>query len=161
MSGETPTSQETVQHQAATDGINLMGGESVLENRRPSWTLWWKHLAVAVLVLLAGLGGDAAIGGILVAGIIVGYVVFSRAQSRYIVTDERIQGKVGLLSKKSMEYRISDLRSIGTSRSFFEQLVGHGTLEFQAGANNKLVWHGVPDHQDVANTVREKQRDYE
>lgn len=161
ISGQAATSQEHVQHQADTDGITLMEGESVLENRRPSWTLWWKHLTVAVLVLLAGLGGDAAAGGILVAGLLVAYVVISRAQSRYIVTDERIKGKIGLLSKTTMEYRIADLRGIATSRSLFEQLVGHGSIEFQAGTTTYLVWHGVPDYEQVANTVREQQRKYE
>lgn len=161
MSGKTSTRQGQAQHRAKTDGIALMNGESVLNNRRPSWTLWWKQLALAVLVLLGGLAGDAAVPGIVVAGLIFGYVVFSRAQSRYIVTNERIKGAVGVLSKESMEYRIADLRSLATSQSLFERLVGHGSLEFQAGANNKLVWHGVPEYKEVANTVREQQRRYE
>lgn len=160
MSGETVTG-ERVEHHAETDGINLMEGESALENRRPSWTLWWKQIGLAVLVLLGGVGGDAAVGGIVGAGLIFGYVVFSRAQSRYIVTDERIKGKIGVLSKTEMEYRIADLRSIASSQTLFERLVGHGSIEFQAGANNKLVWHGVPEYKDVTNTVREQQRQYE
>lgn len=156
MSAETANSRD-VQHQAETDGIQLMEGESVLQNRRPSWTLWWKQIALAVLVLLGGLAGDAVIGGVLIAG----YVVFSRAESRYIVTDEPTKGKVGVISKSSMEYRLADLRSLATSQSLFEWLVGHGTLEFQAGANNKLVWHGVPEYKAVGNTVREEQRKYD
>lgn len=160
MPGETATGGQ-VEHHAKTDGVTLMEGESVLENRRPSWTLWWKQIGLAVLVLLAGIGGDAAIGGIVGAGLVFGYVVFSRAQSRYIVTDERIKGKIGVLSKEEMEYRIADIRSIGSSQSIFERLVGHGTIEFQSGANNKLIWHGVPEYKEVTNTVREQQRQYE
>ena len=94
---ETATSSETVTHQASPDGINLMQGESVLQNRRPGWSVWWQQIALAVLVLLAGVGGDAAMGGLLVAAVIFGYVVLSRMQSRYIVTDERVKAKVGLL----------------------------------------------------------------
>lgn len=161
MSGETATSTERPQHQAETDGIQLLEGESVLENRRPSWTLWWWQIGLAVLVLLIGVGSDAPIGAIVAAGLIFGYVVLSRANSRYIITDERIKGKIGLLSSKTMEYRISDLRSLATSQGIFERLVGHGTLEFQAGANNKLIWHGVPDYEQVAHTARERQRAFE
>jgi uncharacterized membrane protein YdbT with pleckstrin-like domain len=112
-------------------------------------------------VLIGGLAGDAPIAGIVITGIIFGYVVYSRSESRYIVTDERVKGKIGVISTTTMEYRIADLRSIGTSRSLFERLVGHGTIELQSGAKNKLIWHGVPDHEQVANTIREKQRDYE
>lgn len=161
MSSEVGTATEHAQHQASTEGIALMEGESVLENRRPGWTLWWKHIGFAILVLLVGLGGDAAVAGIAVAGALIAYVVVARSMSRYIVTNERIKGKVGLVSKQTMEYRIADLRSIMTSQSLFERLIGHGTLEFQAGANNKLVWHGVPDHEQVGNTVRKQQREYE
>lgn len=163
MSGEPATSEGQVEHRAATDGIQLMQGESVLENRRPSWTLWWKQIALAVLVLLAGLasGSEGIIGGVVIAGAIFGYVVYSRAESRYIVTDERIKGKIGVLSKSEMEYRIADLRSIASSQSAIERLVGHGTVSFRAGANNELVWHGVPDYNEVTNTVRERQRAYE
>lgn len=161
MIGEVETTGEHARHRSSTEGIALMEGESVLENRRPGWTLWWKHLGFAMLVLLVGIGGDAAAGGILVAGALFGYVVLARSKSRYIVTDERIKGKLGLVSKTTMEYRVADLRSIKTTQSVFERLIGYGTLEFRAGANNRLIWHGVPDHEQVANTVREQQRKYE
>jgi uncharacterized membrane protein YdbT with pleckstrin-like domain len=158
---ETTTASGNVQHQADTDGINLMQGESVLQNRRPSWTLWWKQIALGVFVLLAGLGGDAAAGGILVGGGIFAYVVLARIQSRYVVTDERVKAKVGLLSKASREYRVADLNSLSTSQSIFERLVGHGSLTLRTASNDEIVWHGVPDYQDVANSIRQEQRKYD
>lgn len=161
MSSEVGSNTEGIQHQAPTEGIALLEGESVLENRRLGWMVWWKHLGFAVLVLLFGLAGDAAAGGIVVAGLILGYVVLARSKSRYVVTDERIKGKVGLLKKETMEYRIGDLRSLKTEQSLFERLFGHGTLVFESGANNRLKWHGVPEYEQVANTVREQQRNYE
>ena len=161
---QTATSEETGQvhqHQEETDGINLMQGESVLANRRPSWSLWWKPIGLAVLVLLAGVGGDAAAGGIVGAGLIAGYVVLSRMQSRYIVTDERVKAKVGLISSVTREYRIADINSLTTSQSIFERLLGHGTLTFRTASNDEIVWHGVPEYDQVAHNVREQQRQYE
>lgn len=161
MSSEVGSNTEGIHHQAPTEGIALLEGESVLENRRLGWMVWWKHLGFAALVLLFGLAGDAAAGGIVVAGLIVGYVVLARSNSRYIVTDERIKGKVGLLKKMSMEYRISDIRSLETNRSLLERLFSHGTLRFRAGTNNEIAWHGVPEYEQVANTVRQHQRKHE
>lgn len=97
---------------------------------------------------------DGAVGRLILAGLVFGYVVFSRAQSRCVVTDERIKGKIRVISSKPIEYRIEDARSLATSQGLLERLVSHGSLEFQAGANNKLVWHGVTDYDQVANSVR-------
>lgn len=158
---ETASVNDTVQHRADTEGIDLMSGESVLQNRRPGWSLWWKQIAFAAFVLLAGLGGDAAAGGFFIGAIIFGYVVISRMQSRYIVTNERVKAKVGILSKVSREYRIADLNSITTSQSIFERLLGHGSLVFRSASNDEIVWHGVPDYTAVGNTIREEQRKYD
>lgn len=170
MSGETTNAQQnraqgetgrSTQHEAKTDGIDLMQGESVLENRRPGWSLWWKQLLFGAFVVLAGAAGDAAGGAILIGGIIFAYVVISRMQSRYIVTDERIKAKVGILNKVSREYRLNDVQSLSTKQTLFERLFGHGSLTFRTASNDEITWHGVPDYSDVGNTVRRMQRQYE
>lgn len=158
---ETATTNEVSTHQAKTDGLDVMQGESVLQNRRPGWSLWWKQIGLAVLVLLVGVGGDAAAGGIFAAALIFGYVVLSRMQSRYIVTDERVKVKVGLLSKVAREYRIADVNSITTSQSIFERLLGHGSIAIRTASNDEIVWHGVPEYKEVAGSIREEQRKYE
>jgi uncharacterized membrane protein YdbT with pleckstrin-like domain len=158
---ETTTSTVTVQHQEQTDGINLMEDESVLINRRPGWSLWWKAIGLAVLVLLGGVGGDAIVGGVVLAGIIAAYVVLSRMQSRYIVTDERVKAKVGLISSKTREYRIPDIQSITTEQSIFERILGHGSIMIRTASNDEIYWHGVPEYQEAANSIRESQRKYE
>lgn len=158
---ETATSTDTVQHQADTDGIDLMQGESVLQNRRPSWALWWKQILLAVFFLLGGLGGDALLGGILFGGGIFAYVVIARLQSRYIVSDERVKMNVGLISSKSREYRIADIQSLSTQQSIFEKLFGDGSVTLRTASNDEITWVSVPDYQDVANTIREEQRQYD
>jgi len=158
---ETSTNKDVVQHQAETDGIDLMQGESVLQNRRPSWSLWWKQISLSVLVLLFGLGGNAVAGGFVIAALIFAYVVLSRMQSRYVVTDERVKAKVGLISKMSREYRIADINSLSTSQSIFERLFGHGSIAIRTASNDEIIWHGVPDYKSVTNTIREEQRKYD
>lgn len=158
---ETATSNQTVQHQEATDGINLMEGESVLVNRRPGWSLWWKQITLGILVLLGGVSGDAAAGGVVLGGLFFGYAVLARMQSRYIVTDERVKAKVGLISKASREYRITDINSLSTEQSIVERLLGLGSITIRTASNDEIVWHGVPDYQQVCNNIREEQRKYD
>lgn len=158
---QTSTETDTTTHRADTDGIDLMQNESVLENRRPSWSLWSTQIALAVLVLLGGLAGDAVLGGVVIAAAIFGYVVVARMQSRYLVTTERVKVKVGLLSKESREYRIPDIQSLSTSESLLERLSGFGSITLRTASNDEITWHGVPDYQDVANTIREEQRAYD
>lgn len=160
---ETETVSGNIQHQADTDGINLLQGESVLQNRRPGWSLWWKQLGFAALVLLVGVGGgtDTLPGALLVGGAVAGVVVLARMQSRYIVTTERVKIKVGLISKTSREYRIPDIQSLTTSQSIFERLLGYGTITLRTASNDRVTWHGVPEYEDVANSIREEQREHD
>ena len=158
----TATVEETnTQHRADTDGINLMQNKSVLENRRPGWSVWWWQLLLAALVFLGGIGGNAIMGGLIFAALIFAYVVIARMQSRYIVTDERVKIKVGILSKKAREYRIPDIQSLSSSQSLIERVLGHGNLTLRTASNDEVTWVGVPDYQEVANTIREEQRAYD
>lgn len=159
--GETSTETDRVEHRAETDGIDLMQGESVLQNRRPGWALWWKQITAAAVGLLYALGAKVYIGGLVVAGIIFGVVVLSRMQSRYIVTDERVKSKVGIILKVEREYRISDIQSISSSQSIFERIFGYGTLTFRTASNDEISWISVPEYKEVTNTLREEQRKYE
>jgi uncharacterized membrane protein YdbT with pleckstrin-like domain len=157
------TSQQTT-HRESTEGIDLLPDEQVLANAHPGWSVWWKHLLVAVLIVLGGLGtgeGSSILGGIVVGGAIVGYVYLSRIQSRYIVTNERVKGKVGLISSKTREYRISDLESISTEMSIMERLLSLGNIKMRTAANDQMRWGGVPNHEQVARQMRERRRAYD
>jgi len=154
------TAGQTAQHRASTDGIDLMQNETALENRRPGWAVWSWQIALAVVVLLVGAAGQS-IGGIVAGAVIFGYVVISRMQSRYIVTDERVKATVGLLSKRSREYRIPDIQSLTTSQSIVERIFSHGSVTLKTASNDQITWTGVPEYSEVANTIREEQRAYD
>lgn len=150
-------------HQASTSGINTMDGEIVLENRHPGWGLWWKLLAVAGFFLLFGLsaGVEGFVGGLFWAGLIVGYVAFARSKSRYIVTDERVKMDVGFVRGVSREYRISDVQGIDTSQGLLDKLFSIGDIRVRTADGTEIPWRGVPDHEQVAQTIREHQRKYD
>ncbi len=153
-------------HRASTEGIDLLPDERVLANDHPGWSVWSGTLIVAVLFGLLGLSTLASNAG---AGILflllgvatVGYVYMSRMTSRYIVTDERIKAKVGLLSTKTREYRIANIQSITTEQSFVEGLLGLGNIQIRTSANDQMTWKGVPNHNSTGKQIRKMQREYE
>lgn len=163
MSVEQP--QDTQQtHRASTEGVDLMPGEEVLINEHPGWSVWITQLVVAVVIILVGLASGSAsgaVGGLVVGGAIIGIVYIGRKGSRYVVTSERVKKRVGLLSKSSREYRISDIESLTTEMSIFERVLGLGNIKIRTAANDGVRWDGVPDHQQVCRQIREMRREYD
>jgi len=162
MAGET-SHKTGMRNSVSTDGINTMQGEVVLQNRHPGWGLWWKLLALAGFFFFAGLSGglEGIVGSLVLVGPIVGYVAFARMQSRYIVTDERIKMDIGLIRSQSREYRISDVQGIDTSQSIIAKLFRIGDIAVRTSDGTQIPWRGVPDHEEVARTIREHQRQYD
>lgn len=151
-------------HRASTEGIDLLSDEQVLVNTHPGWSVWWKHLLAAGIFALFGLAsGDAGgvVGGLVVGGGLVGYVYLARISSRYVVTNERVKGKLGLVSSKSREYRISDIESVTTEQSIMERILSLGNIRFRTAANDRMTWGGVPDHEQVGRQIRERRRQYD
>src|SRR6056297_1125221 len=162
MAGET-SHKTGMRNSVSTDGINTMQGEVVLQNRHPGWGLWWKLLALAGFFFFAGLSGglEGIVGSLVLVGPIVGYVAFARMQSRYIVTDERIKMDIGLIRSQSREYRISDVQGIDTSQSIIAKVFRIGDIAVRTSDGTQIPWRGVPDHEEVARTIREHQRQYD
>jgi len=156
---ETATSDGAVTHQASTDGIELLDGELVLLNQPPGWLIWWKQIALAVVLLVVGVVSSAIIEGIVLAGAIAGFVVLARSESRYIVTDQRVKGKIGLLSITTERCKISEIDSLTTDQSIFEGILGYGTIQMQTENSDKVVWPSVPEYQNVADTIHKQQQD--
>lgn len=135
----------------AAEGITLLEGETVLHNLRPSWSKWSTSLLVCTLVTVFTFG--------------IGVVSFAipwlqRQNSRYVVTDERVIEKHGLLGTTTNEYRIEDIRQLQTGATWSEKMLSNGNIEFSTGAGGELItFEGVPDYQSVANSIREQQRE--
>lgn len=146
-------------------GISLLEGEQVLKNVLPSWVNWWLLLLPSVLIALFGLivlvSGDFG-GGLVflvLAGILFSYVRYSRKRSRYIVTNQRVKKSVGILRRTTGETRIADIRGLTTEQSILERLVGKGSILIDSGtAAGRLGIKGVPEHEELARTIREQQR---
>lgn len=159
------TTERTQNNQASTTGITLLDDEYVLENQRPSLSNWWKSLAIGgvfglVTVSSASQGElGTATTGLVISIFIFGYVYYSRRRSRYIVTNQRIKKDVGLLRSSTGEVRIQDIRSLNTGQGLIERVWGKGTVKIDSGGSGgELGISGVSDHEQLAHTIREQQR---
>ena len=152
-------------HQASTTGITLLDGEYVLENVSPSFTNWWKSLAIGALFALGSLSaavqGDLGtlFTGVIVSALIFGYVYYSRSRSRYIVTNERIKKDVGLIRSSSGEVRVPDIRSLNTHQGMIERFFSKGSVSIDSGgAGGELGINGVKNYEELAHTIRQEQQ---
>lgn len=153
-------------HKANPDGINLLEEEYVLENRKPHWVNWWKSIAIGGLFGLttvsAAASGDfgSVILPLLITVVALGYAYYSREKSQYVVTNQRVLKKLGLIRRSTGETRISDIRSLQTEEGLFERLTGTGSVAIDStGAGGLLGIKGVKDHESLANTIRTQQRE--
>lgn len=165
MSTAETNQSDTINSGASIRGISLLEGEEVLKNVLPAWVNWWIILVPTVILTLIGLIAiiDGDFGGGLVflvlAGVLYNYVRYSRKRSRYIVTNQRVKKKVGVLRTSTGETRIADIRGLTTEQGIVERLVGKGSVLIDSGAAaGRLGIKGVPNHEELASTIREQQR---
>ncbi|QWC18987.1 PH domain-containing protein [Halorubrum sp. 2020YC2] len=151
---------EETGHEASTAGINPLDGESVLKNVHPSWINWKGRLFFAFFFAVIGLmiGGDVGAFFIFLGLLQVLSTFLSRRASRYIVTNQRVKVKIGLLGSSTQEARLDTLNGISTNSGFIEGIFGKGTVSVTDAARETLAIKGVGNYQDLARTLREQQR---
>jgi len=151
---------EEAGHEASTAGINPLDGESVLKNVHPSWINWkWRLFSAFFFVIIgAMIGGDVGAFFIVLGLLQVLSTFFSRRASRYIVTNQRVKVKVGLLGSSTQEARLDTLNGISTKSGLIEGLFGKGTVSVTDAAREEMYIKGVGNYQDLARTLREQQR---
>lgn len=134
----------------AAEGLALLEDEEILHEVRPSWSKWMGSLIIGILTSI-----------VLVGLIILLWVWLARNNMRYVVTNQRLIQISGILGTHTSEYRIADLRQIQTGATWSEKMLGHGNLQFTTGTVEMITFDGVPGYQNVANTIREVQREIE
>lgn len=145
--------------------IALLENEELVVSTHPSWVHWFELLVIDAFLVLVGLLGllGGAIGTSLLlwffAILLAAYVHVHRLSNRYIITTDRVHKQIGLLHQTTSEARIADIHSLSTEASFIERLCGLGTVQIDStGAAGLLSLDNLPNHKQVANTIREQQQ---
>ena len=125
--------------------MDLHSGEQIIFSGRPSWRSTLEFY-VGGLVLAAAAGAiaafakntglGAAVGaGVFVVVLIVGFL--KRIGTHYVVTNERLHIRRGLISRHVQETRLERVQNVNTDQSLRERLLRVGTVDFDtAGADD-------------------------
>ncbi len=130
-------------YMSASDvSVALMEGEQVEINESPSIAA---YLTQNFLVSLITFG--------------IAPLLYAK-QSSFVVTDERVILRTGILRTDTTEYRIEDIQQINTGQSIIEKLLGAGNVTFSTAATSTdITFYGLKDYQSVTNTIRNYQRE--
>ncbi len=118
-------------------GIKLQRHEVVYQSFRPTFSVWFWPIVLTVVVWIP-------------------LAWWRRQNVRYIITNERVITRHGLLRSTSEEFQFSDVSRLETSKSLGERVLGGGTITVDTGTD-ELTLRAVPNHRAVAATIRKGQ----
>jgi uncharacterized membrane protein YdbT with pleckstrin-like domain len=148
--------------------MDLHPGEEIVFDGHPSWRSTLSFyvagiLAVAVVVVIALLvqgGGLAVLGGVVALAILLAAGLAKRAGTRYVITDQRLHIRRGLLARHVQQTSIDRVQNVNTSQSLLERVLQVGTVDFDTAGSDDSEFRfvGVADPADVVARVDRAQR---
>jgi uncharacterized membrane protein YdbT with pleckstrin-like domain len=143
--------------------MDLHPDEMVIFEGHPSWrSTMGFYLGGAVLALAAGvIGVLASSTG---TGVAIGVAVFAvvlvigflrRLGTHYVLTNERLHIRRGLLGRRIQETRLERMQNVNTTQSILERILQIGTVDFDtAGSGNSdFAFRGVAQPERVVADV--------
>lgn len=155
--------------------MDLLPGEHVLYQGRPSWRAQMSHfalwipLALLPFIIAAILSANGwgtwlpvwqwfLISAVLVAVVVITDVV-RRYATYYVVTDQRLRVRKGLLSRHEQTTRFDRVQNVDVRQSLLDRMLQVGEVDFDtAGAGeeaNDFRFIGIADPQRLVRIVAE------
>jgi len=149
--------------------MDLHPGEQVVFEGHPSWrallAFYIGGVAAAVAVgvvvaLLASVAVGLLVGAALVAAVL-GFGLFKRMATTYLVSTQRLYIRRGMLSKREQQTRIDRVQNVNTEQSLRERILRVGTVDFDTAGtdDSEFRFVGIANPGDVVNAVDRTQRE--
>jgi uncharacterized membrane protein YdbT with pleckstrin-like domain len=143
--------------------MDLHPSEHVIYEGRPSWRSILRFY-LGGLVAAAAAGAIAALADTTGLGVAVAAAVFAavlvvgwirRLATRYVVTNERLHIRHGLVSRHTQETRLERLQNVNTDQGLFDRLLHIGTVDFDTagGDDFDFAFRGVAEPEEVGRSV--------
>jgi uncharacterized membrane protein YdbT with pleckstrin-like domain len=149
--------------------MDLHPGEEIVFEGHPSWR--------GLLSFYIGAVAAAAVVGVIVAlitsavtGVLVGAAVFAlalvvgfvkRMATTYLVTNQRLYIRRGILSKAEQQTRIDRVQNVNTSQRLRDRILRVGTVDFDTAGtdDSEFRFVGIANPSSVVRAVDTAQRE--
>jgi len=149
--------------------VDLHPGEQVVFSGRPSWRSVLE-IYIGGLVLAGLVGAIAALIDVVALGVGVGVAVYvvvlivgfvRRVGTRYVISNQRLYIRRGLLAKREQQTRIDRVQNVNTKQSLFERILRVGTVDFDTAGTGDADFRfdGIANPGAVVRAVDEAQRE--
>jgi uncharacterized membrane protein YdbT with pleckstrin-like domain len=149
--------------------MDLHPGEDVVFEGHPSWRALlafyvYGTIGVAVIGVIVALVLSVPVG-VLVAVVlfaimlIVGFV--KRMATTYMVTNQRLYIRRGILSKAEQQTRIDRVQNVNTNQTLLQRVLSVGTVDFDTAGtdDSEFRFIGIADPGSVVQAVDHAQRE--
>jgi len=149
--------------------MELHPGEEVVFEGHPSWRALLSFyiggvVAVAVIAVIVALAADTTAGVVVGAALlaivlVVGFV--KRMATTYLVTNQRLYIRRGILSKREQQTRIDRVQNVNTDQRLRDRILRVGTVDFDTAGtdDSEFRFVGIANPGRVVSAVDRAQRD--
>jgi uncharacterized membrane protein YdbT with pleckstrin-like domain len=124
--------------------MDLHPGETVVFEGHPSWRALLLHyiggtigaIAVAVVVALALSAGLGVVVGIVLWALVLIIGFLRRTATDYLVTNQRLYIRHGIVSKHVQQTRIDRVQNVNTDQTLGQRLLMIGTVDFDTAGTD-------------------------
>ena len=154
----------------APDWLHVDGPEAVRWERRPHPVALGRLAALGAVLAVIGVGiawwgGDlwgplVGIGTVvaLLGGILVGYRYLQWVNTRYVITNEELYRKEGIVSRDVTQFRLERVQNTTLSQTAVGRLLGYGTVTvYTAGSGEPELTFDTVGSPHRANAVLTEQ----
>jgi uncharacterized membrane protein YdbT with pleckstrin-like domain len=149
--------------------MDLHPGEDVVFEGHPSWRALlsfyvYGTIGLAVIGVIVALVASVAVGVLtavvlFVIMIVLGFV--KRMATTYMVTNQRLYIRRGILSKAEQQTRIDRVQNVNTNQTLLQRVLSVGTVDFDTAGtdDSEFRFVGVSSPADVVAAVDVAQRE--
>jgi uncharacterized membrane protein YdbT with pleckstrin-like domain len=149
--------------------VELHPGEDVVYEGHPTWRallafylsgLVGAVVVAAIVALVASVGIGVVVGVVLLAAVlIVGYV--RRMATTYMVSNQRLYIRRGILSKSIQQTRIDRVQNVNTNQTLMQRILSVGTVDFDTAGtdDSEFRFIGLANPSKVVAAVDRAQRE--
>lgn len=130
--------------------------ETTIYRLHPDWLYFGGLLSMGGIALIFTIQ-SGSLTAVLCAFAVPGLlVVYGRYRRTYMVTDQRVIMRIGLIARNTNEMEIRHIRGINVRQSLLGRLLGIGTIEIISAADGgaEVVFGGVRNPFGVKDRIR-------